>query len=661
LKSEPVPPSQLNSEIPKELERTILNCLEKDPTLRYQSASGVLADLKRVQRDLHANSSGRGGVSVQEETAPKRRSFAGSRVGVATGLAAVVGVAVIVGSVWLMKGRAGQTGRTSGPVSPSEKRIAVLPFENLGATEDAYFADGMTDEVRSKLTGLPGLAVIARASSNQYKATTKPPREIARVLDVRYLLTATVRWQKSGGTSRIRLSPEVVEIVGDSAPTTRWQQTFDADLADVFEVQGRIATQVAQALRVTLGATQTKRLEEPATSNLIAYEAYLKGREIEDRGFDPTHMRQAGAHFEQAVALDPGFAKAWARLSLTRTMAYSNGVPSPELGNAALSAAEKAFALSPQVAESYLALGAYHRAVSRDRVRAVEVLRRGLDMAPDNVDLLRNLGYAEQERGRLEEALAAVRRATSLDPQSWANQLSLAEILSECRRPREARSVADHGLALNPVQLELISRKVITYLQEGDLAGAQAAIASVPKEVEPTALVSYFASQERLAWAMNASQRELLLRLTPSAFDDDRARWANALATEHRLRGHVADTRKAALEAQEEYVKQLAAAPDDPYVHAAFGTVLALLGKREAAVREGERAVRLARIDVEENWALYSLSLTHTRLGNTEPAIEALERLLKVPNWVTSGWLRLDTNFDPLRGHARFEKLAQQR
>jgi adenylate cyclase len=170
-----------------------------------------------------------------------------------------------------------------------------------------------------------------------------------------------------------------------------------------------------------------------------------------------------------------------------------------------------------------------------------------------------------------------------------------------------------------------------------------------------------FASQERLAWALNASQRELLLRLTPSAFDDDRARWANALATEHRLRGHVADTRKAALEAQDEYVKQLAAAPNDPYVHAAFGTVLALLAKREAAVREGERAVRLARIDVEENWALYSLSLTHTRLGNTEPAIEVLERLLKVPNWVTSGWLRLDTNFDPLRGHPRFEKLAQQR
>jgi len=219
LKNDPVPPSQLNPKIPQELERTILNCLEKDPTLRSQSAAEVRADLKRLRRDSDSSSSGRAGSSLQERGLGKGRSSSGSRLGVAIGLAVVV--TVVVGGLWLMKGRAGQSVTADGSASPAGKRIAVLPFENLGDAADTYFADGMTDEVRSKLTGLPGLAVIARASSNLYKETTKAPGEIARELDVGYLLTATVRWQKSGATSRIRLSPELVEITGGGAPTTR--------------------------------------------------------------------------------------------------------------------------------------------------------------------------------------------------------------------------------------------------------------------------------------------------------------------------------------------------------------------------------------------------------------------------------------------------------
>jgi serine/threonine-protein kinase len=536
----------------------------------------------------------------------------------------------------------------------------VLPFENLGAAEDGYFADGMTDEVRSKLSSLPGLAVIARASSNLYKATTKAPGEIARELDVRYLLTATVRWQKSGETSRIRMTPELVEITGGGAPTTRWQQAFDAELADVFEVQGRIAAQVAQALELALGATQAKRLEERPTSNLAAYDAYLKGREISDRGWELLNERQAATQFEQAVALDPGFAQAWAWLSVTRSLLYQDGVPSPELGQAALSAAEKAFALSPQLAEAHFALGVFHRMVTRDRAQAVEVFRRGLEVAPDNVDLLRNLGYAEEERGRLEEALAAMRRAVSMDPQSWLNQYSLSRTLLMLDRSREAREAADRGLALNPVHLDLILRKVQTYVQEGDLAGARAVVAAVPKEVEPTALVAYSAVYG-LAWVLDASQRDLLLRLTPGAFGDDRATWADALASEYWRRAKPAEARQFAEEARKEYLERLEELPDDPGLHASLGAILALLGQGAEAVREGERAVALAPLE-KDPWygteALYNLALVHTRLGNPGPPIDALERLLKAPNWITPGWLRVDPNFDPLRGNPRFEKLA---
>ena len=660
LKTDPTPSIQLNPDIPQPFEQVILKSLEKDPTLRHQTAADVRADLKRLLRDSHSSSSGRAGSSIQEEESRKGSGSTIPRLEIVVGLAAVI-VAVVVGGFWLTRGRAGQAGTTGGSTSTAEKRIAVLPFENLGEAVDSYFADGMTDEVRSKLIGLPGLAVIARASSNQYRATTKPPGEIARDLDVRYLLTATVRWQKAGATSRVRLSPELVEIAGGGAPTTRWQEAFDAELADVFEVQGRIAAQVAQALQVTLGEPQTKRLEERPTSNLEAYDAYLKGREIFDRGFDATYQRRAGAQFEQAVALDPRFAQAWARLSLTRSLIYSSGQPSPELGTAARTAAEKAFALSPQLADAYFALGVFHRMVTRDSVQAVEVLRRGLAIAPDNVDLLRNVGYAEQERGRLNEAFAAVSRAVSLDPQSWANQLSLVDILKRLHRPREAREAVDRGLALNPVHIDLIRDKAETYLQEGDLAGARAVVAAVPKEVEPTALVANFAAYNE-SWVLATAQRDLLLRLTAGAFDDNRAQRAEFLATEYWLRGNLAEARTYAEEAHKNYLEQLAKAREDAGLHCSLGYVLALLGRREDAVREGERAVALAPIERDASdiggTALKYLALIHTRLGNQEPAIDALERLLKAPYRFTSGWLRVDPNFDPLRGNPRFEKLA---
>ena len=157
-------------------------------------------------------------------------------------------------------------------------RLAVLPFENLGDTADAYFADGVTDAVRGKLAGLPQLRVIARSSSNQYKKTGKSPQQIGRELAVQYLLTGTVRWDKSaGGQSRVQVNPELVQVATSSA---RWQQPFDATLSDVFRVQADIASRVVQALDVALGEGERRTLAAPPTANLAAYDAFLRGEEL---------------------------------------------------------------------------------------------------------------------------------------------------------------------------------------------------------------------------------------------------------------------------------------------------------------------------------------------------------------------------------------------
>ena len=159
--------------------------------------------------------------------------------------------------------------------------MAVLPFENLGSAEDDYFADGMADEIRGKLTSLPGVEVIARGSSTPYKKTTKTPKQIARELDVKYLLTATVRWQKGGGTSRVQVSPELVEVRESGAPASKWQQPFDAALTDVFQVQADIATRVARgAGRGPRGGRGEAAFRETPTQNLAAYDAFLKGEEV---------------------------------------------------------------------------------------------------------------------------------------------------------------------------------------------------------------------------------------------------------------------------------------------------------------------------------------------------------------------------------------------
>ena len=544
--------------------------------------------------------------------------------------------------------------------------MAVLPFENLGAAEDGYFADGMTDEVRSKLAGLSGLTVIASASASQYKATTKPPEQIAKELGVGYLLVAKVRWQKSGPTSRIRLTSELVEVGGGGAPTTRWQEAFEADLQDVFRVQGEIATKVAQSLELALSGKERGLLTARPTSNLAAYDAYLKGLEIEKEGFSPTTRRRALAQYEQAVALDPGFALAWARLSTSHSAGHRNrgGPPSPQDADGAKKAAERAMELAPGMPGGHVALGSYYLWVKNDPEKASEAYTRGLKLAPDDAFLLRGLARAERDLGRWEEAVAHLRRARELDPRSWEGERQLGNTLIRLRRTGDAREAIDRGLALAPANLTLISEKAMTFLQGGDLAGARAVLAAAPKEVEPTALVADFAAFENLHWVLDDAQRDVLLRLTPGAFDGDRATWGIALAQAWALRGDQAKAREYA----EEALKGLTAYSTDfprakePNIRVALA--LAYMGRKVEAVREGEASVAPWPIATRPFPAPYvqhvqhQLVRIHILVGNHEKALDLLEPLLKVPYHLTPGWLRIDPNFDPLRGNPRFEKLA---
>ena len=642
LRDEPPELSESGRHISPALDQIVRHCLEKDRDNRFQSARDIAFALSQASGPTTTS-----GIQFAAPATGKKRISL---------VAAVLIVLAVAGGFllrWSQKG-----GGEAGGV----KRLAVLPFENLGATEDDYFTDGIADEVRGKLTSLAGVQVIARGSSVPYRKTTKTPRQIAGELNVSYLLTATVRWDKSGGTSRVQVRPELVDVTRPDAPISKWQQPFDAALTDVFQVQSDIATRVAQALGVALGASEEKRLSERPTQNLAAYDSFLRGEEASNSlgTIDPPSVRKALGFYEQAVARDPGFLLAWSRVSEAASIRYGNAVPTPELANRAREAAEKAVALAPDRPEGHMALATYERLVRDDPKRALEHLAEGKRFAPGNADLLRGTALAEQELGRWEPAIEHFREAQRLDPRAVNLWTSLGSALLRLRRYPEAREAQERGLAIAPANLRLIQHKAMSFLGEGDLAGARAVLQATPEEVQPTALVAYLANYNDLVWLLDDQQRELLLRSTPSVFDDDRGTWALALAQAHALRGDAASVRTYAEQARKAFAEQLLAAPDDPGRRMSLGVSLAYLGRKEEAIREGERGAALEPLTEDaRSGAYYQHQLVRISMlvGETEKALDRLEALLKIPYYLSPRWLEIDPNFDPLRKNPRFQKL----
>jgi TolB-like protein/Flp pilus assembly protein TadD len=644
MRDEPPELSESGRNIPVALDHIVRHCLEKDRDNRFQSAKDVTFALSEASGPA---------------TVPSGAAAAVPSRGKRPVLIAAIAVLVVGAAALFLLRRAPRAG--SGPAGV--KRVAVLPFENLGAPEDDYFADGIADQIRGKLTTLPGIEVIARASSTPYKKTTKTPQEIARELDARYLLTATVRWQKGGGVNRVEVSPELVEIRSDGPPASRWQQPFDASLTDVFQVQSDIASKVAQSLGVAFAAGEEKKISAKPTENLAAYDAFLKGEQASQAmgGNDPPSLRKALVFYEQAVALDPGFAQGWARVSTTSSVLYGQTAPTRELAERSREAAEKAVALAPGRPEGYHALGTYKRLVAGDFRSAREEFEKGLRIAPNDERLLGAMCLAEQSAGLWDASLQHAREVERLDPRSVLAVRRVGSILIYLRRYGEAREALDRALALSPSNLGVILYRVLASLGEGDLAGARAVLQTASKNTEPTALVVYLANYQDLGWALTEDQGRLLLRLTPDPFDNDRSAWGICLAQAYAWKGDQTNVRVYAEEARKANEEQIRQAPDNAQRRAFLGLSLAYLGRKEEAIREGLRAVALEPPSKDATIAPYvqhQLARIYILVGEPEKALDQLEPLLKVPYYLSPAWLKIDPNFDPLRKNPRFQKLV---
>jgi len=580
---------------------------------------------------------------------PRRRRVPIAASSLTLGL--LIGLGILFG--WLRH-------RDEGPDATGAKRLAVLPFENLGGADEEYFADGVTDEVRGKLTSLPGLQVTARSSSTQYKKTSKSPQEIGRELGVDWLLTGTVRWEKGSGGSHVRVSPELIQV---STGSTKWQQPFDAALTDVFQVQADMAGQVAQALDVALGSPQKAALEERPTTNAAAYDAYLKG-EAQSLNLDTpdaVRLRASLPYYEQAVALDSGFAQAWTQLSRAHSLIYVNGSPSQASAQRALEAAERARRIAPNHFQGYLAMGDYYSSIPLDYPRALQEYESGLRVAPSNADLLSAAALAELSSGRWEEALQHLARAATLDPRSVAVARRLAYTQLRLRHLPEAVAAADRAIALSPDNVTQLEIKVMAYLAQGDLDRARETVASATGRYDPTEMASNFGNYYDLYWILPPELQELLVRLTPSAFDD-RAAWAIVRVQTLDFRGDKARARIYADSARLAFEERIRNTPDDAQSHVFLGMALGYLGRKAEAIAEGEKGVALLPI-VKDGYSgpylQHQLVRIYLLVGEPEKALDRLEPLLKVPYYLSPGWLRVDPNFEPLRNNPRFRKLVE--
>ncbi|HSQ29446.1 MAG TPA: protein kinase [Gemmatimonadaceae bacterium] len=545
---------------------------------------------------------------------------------------------------------------------PSIERIAVLPFENAGGTDDEYFADGMTDEVRSKLSTIGGLRVTARASSSQYKRSRKTPREIGKELEVQYLLTGTVRWSKANGVNRVRVTPELIQV---SNAESKWSQPYDTVLSDVFAVQAAIASKVAEALNVALAAPVQAHIAEAATSNIDAYDEFLKGEQITNSlgTSDQMVLTNGLAHYEKAVQLDSTFVRAWS--AIARSLgSISSSAPSKEGVARAKFAAERSMQLAPDRAESRLAMGSYLRDIALDYPGAREQYLEGLKHEPSNPDLLIGLAGLERSLGKFDDALAHAKQAAQVDPRSVASARRLAGAYHDMRMYREELAAWDHALALAPTNLAMIQGKAFGYLSLGQLDSVHTLVQEKLKTVDTTALLVRFALYQETMWTLPPELWPKILKLTVADFGGDKGHWGLKLGHTYRLLGDTVRARMFGDTARLAFEAQLKDFPDRAQLRELRGRALALGGHKQEAIEEADRSLALRETTLDASlrpYVHFQVARILIQSGEYDRALDLIEPLLSVyASDLTPAYLKIDPTFKPLFGNARFQRLLKE-
>ncbi len=549
----------------------------------------------------------------------------------------------------------------------SKNSIAVLPFRNLSTDKDnAFFAVGIQDEILTALAKISGLKVTSRTSTEHYQSSPENLPQIARELRVAHVLEGSV--QKAG--DRVHINVQLIRADKDEH---LWAESYDRGVADIFSVEVEVAQAVASSLQAALSPEEKVRVETKPTENPDAYVLYLRAREYQTR---PTGLLQdyqtAIQLYSQAIALDPSFAVAHARLSITLAYVYLNFQPTAEIKTRALAEAEEALRLRPDLGEAREAHALCLYWTAKDYDAALRELEVARPLLPNNADIDSDTGAIRRRQGRWREAIADIERAAARDPHnsSFAREVMLTRWMVR-DWPAAARAGA-RAVALAPdLPLLRVEKSFVDFWMRGDLRPLDAALVAVPPGLDPDGEAT-LARWDAALLARDLPRAEHVIATASAA--EMITPFGTPLSKEY-LRGCVAlaggdaararsffETARAGMEAD------AAAYPLDAFRQAQLGLLYAFLERKEDAVRQGRRAIELL---PETKDAYYGsclsgmLALIYARSGEPEQALDLIERLLILPGPVdhvfdgsiTQSDLRLRWQWDPLRDNPRFQKI----
>jgi TolB-like protein/Tfp pilus assembly protein PilF/class 3 adenylate cyclase len=549
-----------------------------------------------------------------------------------------------------------------------EKSIAVLPFENLSSDkENAYFADGIQDEILTRLSKIADLKVISRTSTQRYKSAPENLPEIARLLGVAHILEGSV--QKSGDS--VRVNVQLIKAANDSH---LWADTFDRKLTDIFSVENEVAKAIAEQLRAKLTGQEEQLIVAKPTDNPEAYDAYLRGLAYTLKAYSrPSNFLAAQKHLKEAVQLDPKFALSWALLSYVDARGYITTVlqPTDTLRDEARQAAETALTLQPNLGEAILAKGHYFYACLKDYDTAVLYFEQARQSLPNSSQIPESLAYVTRRRGQWDRSESYFKEAERLDPRN-VNLLTQHALSYICLRrfPEAARNL-DQVLNITPDDVDTVSYKAGIAQAEGDLSRAAALLAPLRPAADLNQALEtqvYQTILERRPASIIPRLKEILAKPDPAlGYINARLRfwlgWAQEVAGDH------AAAQGSWRQARRELEPILKEQPENYRLMCDLALTNMSLGDKVAALALANRAI--AAMPIEKDAAsgprsLEILARVAAQLGETDRAIATLERLLSLPGQgalaenipLTPALLQLDPMFDPLRNDPRFQKLV---
>jgi adenylate cyclase len=533
-----------------------------------------------------------------------------------------------------------------------EKSIAVLPFENLSDDKsNAYFAEGIQDEILTRLSKIAALKVISRTSTQKYKSAPDNLHDIAKQLGVANILEGSV--QKAANAVHIN-----VQLIRAASDEHMWADSYDRDLKNIFGVEREIAETIAGQLKAKLTGEERKAITEAPTDNAAAHDANLRGVNIVNQGVTTESAPKAAAEFAEAVRLDPNFAEAWARLAVVRSFLYFNG---RETGASVKEAVDRAVALQPDSGESWLAQAVYRYRVLRQFPSALEAYREAQKRMPNDSDVLEQMAHLERRLGQREAAEQHYRAAAQLDPKNGDTLFTLAELLSDEGRPKDSNEVLDRLLALSPGNEEALAEKATNLQQEGQLSEA----AAVLNRIDPNS-GSIDVAVTRMIQLLCERRLEDLIAMIKAGKPVE---WANDprtitfLGFNQLLAGHRDDARQTFTRALAVMKGSDGQIPVDARMLPAFAmTDYAGLGEKEQALAEAQRARAAYKDDaLSRPFVETQVAGMQVMLGQNDAAIATLSRLADAGDLPVRLDLRLSPGWDALRNDPRFQKLLEQK